>query len=122
MNNLFCPTCGIRAFIAESPVGEPLFETIEKDISNIGLSESQLRQLGFKNEADAKAVVVNVPTEGWNEGITHWLRVNAHALDAGQDDLDLREWHERNWVQYVNWYDEVNGARSYERPFHFGAY
>jgi hypothetical protein len=121
-NLLFCPTCGIRAFIAETPVGEPMGEITSQDLSILGLSQSQLKRLGFENEDDAKAVRVNIPGTGWKDGTTHFLRVNAHALDADQKGLDLREWHERKWVQYVNWFDEVDGARSYERPFHFGAY
>jgi hypothetical protein len=120
MNLLFCPTCGIRAFIAEAPEGEPIGEIVTKDLSSIGLSQSQLKKLGFEN--DAEEVKVHVTGNTWKEGITHWLRVNAHALDADQEGLDIREWHERKWVQYVNWFDEVDGARSYDRPFHFGTY
>lgn len=97
-------------------------DTWSQDLSSIGLSPSQLTQLGFDNAADLTAVNVLVPKDDWSELSTHMLRVNAHALDAAQEGLDLREWHERKWVQYVNWYDEVDGARSYERPFHYGTY
>jgi len=121
-NILFCPTCGIRVLNVRAPAGEPIGEIVVKDLSNIGLSQEQLKRLGFENEADASEVKVHVPSAGWKELITHFLRINAHALDAGQEGLDLREWHERKWVQYVNWFDEVDGARSYDRPFHFGAY
>lgn len=121
-NLLFCPTCGIRAFINEGPEGKPLGKLVSKDLSKIGLSLSQLQQLGFESERDATDVTVHVPCDEWDSAATHSLRINAHALDKGQEMLDLREWHERKWVQYVNWLDEIDGARSYERPFHFGAY
>jgi hypothetical protein len=121
-NLLFCPTCGIRAFVTMLPAGEPFGEVVTKDISNIGLSLSQLKQLGFQDDVEAKTVKVCVPGDGWKEGRTHMMRVNANVLDARQEGLDLREWHEKKWVQYVNWLDEVNGARSYDRPFHSGSY
>ena len=37
--------------------------------------------------------MVLVPSDGWKELATHILYVNAYALDAGQEGLDLREWH-----------------------------
>jgi hypothetical protein len=119
---LFCPTCGVRALVSLLPPGDSFGEIVTKDLSDIGLSQSQLKQLGFQDEADAKAVKVCVTGDAWQEGRTHMLRVNAQTLDANQEGLDVREWHEKKWVQYVNWLDEVRGASSYDRPFHSGTY
>lgn len=117
---LFCPGCGIRTFIARGAEGDGFGKAVSRDLSTIGLSEAQLKRLGFESEVDAKDVKAYVPVDEWGPG--YLLRVNAFALDADQKGLDLREWQEKGWVQYVNWYDEVQGAASHERPYRFGAY
>jgi hypothetical protein len=30
-----------------------------------------------------------------------YLTVNASTLEAGQEGLDLREWHEKGWIRYT---------------------
>ena len=59
--------------------------------------------------------------EGWAEEDKHWLRVNAQSLDPQQGGLDLREWHDRQWIQYVNMLNEIPGAQ-YDRPYEGGTY
>jgi len=41
--------------------------------------------------------------EGWTEeeGLGY-LSVNATSLDVGQEGLDLREWHEKGWIAYLD--------------------
>jgi hypothetical protein len=117
---LFCPTCGVKVLIARAEKEDAFGKVVTRDLSTIGLSNSQLKALGFENEDGAKNVKGYVPVDEWSP--EHLLRVNAYALDGDQKGLDLREWQEKGWIQYVNWYDEVRGASSHERPFHFGAY
>lgn len=38
--------------------------------------------------------------EGWKEGRTSYLSVNALTIEAGQEGLDLRELVDKKWVEY----------------------
>jgi hypothetical protein len=118
MNLLFCPTCGVRCFHIEGPQGKDVGVVVERDIAAEGIDLAKAKVKG-----DGTKVKVWVPNpDGWKEEEENWLRINATSLDAEQEGLDLREWTEKKWIQYVNWLDEVDGARSYEKPFRCGAY
>ena len=92
-------------------------EIVERD-----LTSQEIDLAKAKIEGDGKKVKVWSPkAEGWEEEKTSFLRVNAQTLAPRQEGLDLREWQEKHWVQYVNWLDEVKGAQ-YDRPYEGGAY
>lgn len=38
--------------------------------------------------------------EGWSNG--RYLSVNAATLEARQEGLNLREWHEKGWITYLD--------------------
>lgn len=59
-------------------------------------------------------------TEGWIEGDTGYFSVNAHTLDAGQEGLDLREWHERGWIVYLD--VTIEGKPRFGKPHDGGMY
>lgn len=59
--------------------------------------------------------------EGWAEGDTSYLSVNATSLEAGQEGCDLREWHEKGWITYLDILDEKEEDRM-EKPFRGGMY
>lgn len=59
--------------------------------------------------------------EGWVEGEGCYLSVNATSLDVGQEGLDLREWHEKGWIHYLDCLDEREGVR-WGRPHRGGCY
>jgi len=61
--------------------------------------------------------------EGWVEGTENgsYLSVNAATLEAGQEGLDLREWHEKGWIAYLDELDEVEGNRL-QKPHRGGMY
>jgi len=62
--------------------------------------------------------------EGWNEEVirgVRYLSVNAATLDAGQEGLDLREWHEKGWIAYLDCKDYAEEDRL-GRPFEGGIY
>jgi len=70
---------------------------------------------------------VNVPVwrlqkEGFGEGDSgdNYFSVNAVTLDAHQEGLDLRVWHEKRWVQYFEsladkwrWHGEPHPGGTY---------
>lgn len=65
--------------------------------------------------------------EDWAEGKAgnvgarySYLSVNASSLDAGQG-LDLREWHEKGWVCYLDVFDCKDENRM-GKPFLHGMY
>lgn len=75
-----------------------------------------------KIEGDGTKVKVFQPkADGWQEEKEHWFRINALTLDAKQEGLDLREWKEKKWIQYVDSLDETY-AFDYDRPFLGGTY
>lgn len=45
----------------------------------------------------------------------HYVSVNATTLDQGQEGLDLRDWHEKGWVFYVECWKRKPGENSKER-------
>lgn len=51
----------------------------------------------------------------------HYVSVNAVTLDAGQEGLDLREWHEKGWVLYLDCLNETEESR-FGRPHVGGMY
>jgi hypothetical protein len=96
----FCPNCGVRCFAF---MGEGVVKEVE------GEGEEKVKYWGAK--------------EGWVEGTENgsYLSVNAATLEAGQEGLDLREWHEEGWIAYLDELDEVEGNRL-QKPHRGGMY
>jgi hypothetical protein len=96
----FCPRCGVRCFAF--------------------MGEGEVREVEIGGE---KMQVWGAKKEGWVEGTGHgcYLSVNAATLEAGQEGLDLREWHEKGWIAYLDVLDEVEGNRL-GKPFKGGMY
>lgn len=90
-------------------------ETIEVDLADIGLGEGKTKAWRPKKE-------------GWTEGkLSHgcYLSVNAFTLEPGQEGLDLREWHENKWMEYLDVLrlgEPDAGKPTYERPHPGGSY
>jgi len=111
-NWLFCKTCGVRCFLLEG----------EGEVKEINLAGQGVDLKRASIHGDETMVKVFRPkSEGWKEEETTCFRVNAHTLGAKQEGLDMREWKENKWIQYVNWLEEIEGG-SYERPFISGCY
>jgi len=92
---LFCKNCGVRC-IALAGQGE----VVEKDV-------------------DGEKRKVWVPHAEWKEGQNAYISINAQTLDAGQEGLDLREWHYNKWVCYLDMLDEKEGD-AFDRPHRGG--
>jgi hypothetical protein len=112
MHYLFCPTCGVRCFGIEGPGG-----VVERDLVAEGVDLKKAKVDGDRT----KVKVWAVDADSWKEEKDHWLRINASTLDARQEGLDMREWHENKLVEYVNWLDETPG-RTHDRPYEGGTY
>lgn len=59
--------------------------------------------------------------EGPDEG-SLYLSVNAHAIDAGQEGFDMREWTEKKWLWYLDFLDDSSRAASADHPLPGGCY
>ena len=62
--------------------------------------------------------------EGWVEwpapGANSYLNVNMCTLDADQEGLDLRYFHEKGWIGYC---EMLKGAKGYQHtPYEGGMY
>jgi len=95
---LFCKTCAVRCFAF---AGEG--EVVEKDV------------LGEKKR-------VWVPKRsGYEKGNISYLSVNAQTIEPGQEGFDLKEWHEKKWVCYLDCLDEKEDDR-FGQPHRGGTY
>ena len=77
-------------------------------------------------ESEGKMTKVWRPKkEGWNEDwdegeVGTYLGIFANSLEPRQEGLDLREWHEKGWVVYL---DQREGKeRPRKAPFEGGLY
>jgi hypothetical protein len=113
-NWLFCKTCGVRCFMLE---GEG--EVNEIDLVNQG--EVDLNRAMIKGDG-TKVKVFQPKAEGWKEEEINWFRINALTLEAKQDGLDMREWQEKKWIQYVNALEDSEKDCDYGRPYIGGHY
>jgi hypothetical protein len=105
---LFCPTCGARCIV----VGDKnKTETVDIDL-----------EAWLGEESTGKhTTVFRMQEKNWDETKGDYLTVNATTLDAGQEGLDLREWHEKGWVMYLDCLDYKEDNRQ-ERPHRGGQF
>ncbi|KAF2664618.1 hypothetical protein BT63DRAFT_460111 [Microthyrium microscopicum] len=106
----FCKNCGNCCFQID---GET--EIVERDLVAEGVDPVKAKI------QEGKVKVLMPKAEGWQEEKTNWLRVNAMTLEARQEGFNLMEWHEKGWIQHVNWLDETGGPQ-YGKPYDGGAY
>ena len=105
----FCRTCGTRPFIF---MGEG--ERVDVDLAELGLGE------------EGKVRAWRPKKSGWDESERRhgcYLSINANTLEPGQEGLDLREWHEKKWLAYLdNLSDDQDERPSRKRPHPGGVY
>ncbi|KAJ3165044.1 hypothetical protein HDU88_004763 [Geranomyces variabilis] len=110
---LFCKTCGVRCF-AFAGHGEmvPLDSAsrLADDVAHVPAQPyHRAGGDGCVQQQQQQKQVWRPRKEGWVEGVeggTSYLSVNAATLDPGQDGLDLREWHEKGWIVYLDGWEE----------------
>lgn len=101
----FCSKCGVRcfAFMGEGEI---------RDVVYTGIEGKDEKVRGWMPKR-----------EGWNEGVEKgfYFTLNAVTLEPGQEGCDLREWHEKGWIVYLDELKEVEEDRL-GRPFEGGMY
>ena len=123
----FCSRCGTRLF---SIRGE--FERVDgvkvpaKALAEMGLESEGHVVDGPGSESSAERVVSgwSPKSEGWEEdgeARTSYFSLNLITVDAAQEGFDLREIHERGWVQYLDAIDYMPEERT-TRPHQHGMY
>ncbi|MBE7180481.1 MAG: hypothetical protein INR71_04585 [Terriglobus roseus] len=100
----FCRACGVRCF-AFWGRGE----------------RGEVRVEGEQEAREAWRPVASVDGEEWREGRNAYLSVNAATLEAGQEEGDLRVWHEKGWVCYLDCKDDKD-ENHFGRPAEGGMY
>jgi hypothetical protein len=106
----FCRTCGVRCFAAMGTG-----EMVDVDLDAVlregqkdgemgkdegGVKETEEEQ---KQEKERKFTRVwRLKDDGWIEGVTGYLSVNAHTIEPGQPGLNLRALKDKSWIQYLN--------------------
>ncbi|KAF2666363.1 hypothetical protein BT63DRAFT_57059 [Microthyrium microscopicum] len=115
----FCAKCGVRCF---SGRGE--WEVADVELEKSLLSERMREEAIVVKEEGEKIVVRGwrPKKDTWEErmGGPSYLSVNATTIDAGQEGLDWRKWHENGWIGYV---ENLKGTRQMgSGPFDGGIY
>lgn len=100
----FCSRCGVRCFAF--------------------MGEGELRDMDMDVGDGMKRVRAWTPKrEGWKEGLRNgcYFSLNAGTVEAGQEGWDMREWHEKGSIVYL---DELNGREEDRvgRPCEKGMY
>ncbi|ORY18934.1 hypothetical protein BCR34DRAFT_472711 [Clohesyomyces aquaticus] len=94
----FCKNCGVRTFALG---GE--WEQVELDVQKwAGKQESGAAKLE-KVWRSTKGIEITQEVDGKRVSKpVHYLSVNAVTLESGQEGAELKEWHEKGWVFYVD--------------------
>ncbi|KAH8589258.1 hypothetical protein B0O99DRAFT_523583 [Bisporella sp. PMI_857] len=104
----FCSRCGVRCF---SFMGEGHITTraIPDPSTSSTSTASTAAPAPATHEQKIWAPSLCLSGDNWQEssGLRCYLSVNATTLDARQEGLDLREWHEKGWIQYLDCLEEV---------------
>jgi hypothetical protein len=112
----FCKKCGVRVF-GLGGQWEPVELDVDKWVGKDG-GDGKSRKVWVTRPKDITTVVdgkeVTKPF--------HYLSVNAVTLDVGEGGVDLKEWHEKGWIFYVENYKSGVGLRQPDRPFPCGMY
>lgn len=109
----FCKICGVRCFTVRHPAENTEAEVPVESLQKLGIKE--------KSDAEGPDDVVKVPvyklkSEGFAESPhgTSYFSLNAVTLDAHQEGLNLAQWHENRWVQYVDSLGDGRGWKTGE--------
>lgn len=87
----------------------------------VNLRELGVKKVNGKEVEEGETEVWKCKKEGWIEEKTGYLTINASTLEAGQEGLDLREWHEKGWISYIDSLD-YEGENRLGRPHRGGMY
>ena len=113
----FCKNCGVRTFGAGGNWNET---DLDVDKWAGGESKGETKKVwtlskgeDFTRVEDGVKIVKPL----------HYLSVNAFTLEVGEGGVDLREWHEKKWIFYVENLKRINGTQMrLHEPFEGGLY
>ncbi|KAH7128566.1 hypothetical protein B0J11DRAFT_525274 [Dendryphion nanum] len=113
----FCKNCGVRTFAMGGN-----WEEAELDVEKWAGKDSKAETMkvwkatageSFKRVVDGKEIIKPL----------HYLSVNAVTLNGGEGGVDLREWHDKKWVFYVENLERKNGTlMRIDEPYPGGLY
>jgi hypothetical protein len=83
----FCSNCGVRCFTF---MGEGEVVDVDMEAAAGKQSEGEMTR------------VWKCKVEGWKEGKTGYLSVNALTIEQGQEGFDLREIVDKKWIAYLD--------------------
>ncbi|KAF1997835.1 hypothetical protein P154DRAFT_524548 [Amniculicola lignicola CBS 123094] len=107
----FCKKCGTRTF-GLGAYWEQVDLDVEKWAGNEN-SEGKVQKVWKSNPKDLEYEV-----DGKKESKTmHYVSVNAVTIEDGQG-IDLREWHDKGWIFYVQNRDQTKGEDIRKREPH----
>lgn len=88
------------------------------------VAEVDLQDWGVKPKKGSEGKLTRVwrpEEEGYVEGKTGYLSINAITLEPGQEGFDLNEWTEKQWILYMDCKDEKDEDR-FGKPHRGGTY
>ncbi|KAF2196860.1 hypothetical protein GQ43DRAFT_425754 [Delitschia confertaspora ATCC 74209] len=127
MHWYFCKTCGVKPFCGAGG-------WVKEEVDVNAWKGEEKRDGEGKKKTAWKLTTKEVEIEKADRKIKKEvlsLNVNATTLDARQEGLDLREWHEKKWVFYLDVLDfDVSSykegmpmpAMGFEGPYPGGMY
>jgi hypothetical protein len=95
----FCKTCGVRCFTIRGETEHAEVEVETKSIRELGIGTVAAEDNGV-----TKVKAWKLKKKGYAEvpDGDNYFSVNAVTVNPKQNGLDLREWHERRWIAYVD--------------------
>jgi hypothetical protein len=112
----FCKKCGVR-FVGISGAWEQTELDVEKWAGTKKEGEKEKLQKVWKPKSDP----AEVELEGEKVKEKLYLSVNAVTLEPSED-TDLRKWHEKGWVFYVECLKEDGSPMRLDEPYEGGMY
>ncbi|KAH8821388.1 DUF636 domain-containing protein [Xylogone sp. PMI_703] len=119
----FCSNCGVRCF---SLAGKGELKTVPAEsippAPQLYLHDGQPILPQDVETKEGQIAVWSPKKEGWDEGAgPDYLSVNATSFEPGQEGLDLREWSEKGWIGYLEYWKRSDEYKL-KKPFEGGMY
>ena len=111
----FCKKCGVRVFGMAGVWEQAEVSVDEWASANLGVGQDTTQVLKTKPMIRTLEAEGQVETKRY-----HYLSVNAVTLEPSED-TDLRMWHEKGWVMYMDCRDR-SGPPRLEKPYYGGMY
>jgi hypothetical protein len=102
----FCKSCGVRVFGVAAE-----WEKVDIDVEKWAERKSSEEEGKLQPVLKTKATTRTRTVDG--KEVTkdyHYVSINAVTLEPG-DEIDLRMWHEKGWLLYVDCRSRTEGPR-----------